>query len=172
MMRKAFGPILVRSGVAIVAVPLAVLSSLVAGTFTWGVLLIAGHSSIAMVVGLMLVAAGWVTGLATALRGVEWLLSRGLVRGSAWPAAFGSVTGLFAGTLLRRAVFGVATDAGYPSHTYALLNLVALASSLAAVFLAAWAIGDTRRDQAMRNDSRSAPGQPQANCRALTRDRH
>jgi hypothetical protein len=109
-----------------------------AGLLAWIVIGATGGRSVFLVLGVMLVAVVWVVILAAALRGVEWLLSRGRIRGSAWAAALGTALGLPAGTILRTAAFGTAPESGYPSTAYAFLYLVTLASALVAVYLAAW----------------------------------
>ena len=141
---------LIRLGVALAAVALGLVSSLLAGLLIRIVIGAVGGRSVFVVLGVTLVALTWVVMLASALRGVEWLLSRGRIRGSAWPAALGTAVGLPAGTILRTAAFGNAPESGYSPSAYAFLYLVTLAAALAAVYLAAW----------IRNSGSSASGRP------------
>jgi hypothetical protein len=129
---------LVRLGVALAAVALGLVSSLPAGLLVWILIGATGGRSVFLFLGVTLVAVMWVVILASLLRGVEWFLSRGRIRGSAWAAALGTAVGLPAGTILRTVVFGKAPESGYPSSAYAFLYLVTLAAALAAVYLAAW----------------------------------
>jgi hypothetical protein len=132
---------LIRFGVALAAVALGLFSSLRAGLLVWIVIGATGGRSVPVVLGVTLVTLTWLVMLASALRGVEWLLSRGRLRGSAWPAALGTAVGLPAGTILRTAMFGKAPESGYSPSAYAFLYLVTLAAALAAVYLAAWIKG-------------------------------
>jgi len=118
------------------AVALGLLSSLVAGSLVWGVIATAGGRGVFVILGLTLVALIWVFALAWALRGVEWVLSRGRSRASAWPAALGTVVGLPIGIILRRATFGSAPEVGDPSISYAFLYIVTFAAALAAIYVA------------------------------------